>query len=141
MPQDTFVSSGASVKASLLFMQKFTLREQADFDTKMAAAQQETEARHAPEVSKRTKDLEAAIEQAKQERETDLRKALQKELHAYQNEIRQQIAREARALLKERFPYAIFLYEAEHVGITATGETDKVSNELVPNEFMPSDVE
>ena len=48
---------------------------------------------------------------------------------------------EARALLKKRFPYYIFLYEAEHVGITATGETDRVSNELVPNEYKPADIE
>jgi type I restriction enzyme M protein len=48
---------------------------------------------------------------------------------------------EARALLKERFPYPIFLYEADHVGITATGETDRVSNELVPNEYKPADIE
>ena len=38
---------------------------------------------------------------------------------------------EARALLKERFPYAVFLYEAEKVGITSTGEADQ--NELYPN--------
>ncbi|MGH9425324.1 MAG: N-6 DNA methylase, partial [Terriglobia bacterium] len=35
LPQDTFVSSGASVKASLLFMQKFTPKEQAAFDVSM----------------------------------------------------------------------------------------------------------
>ena len=46
-----------------------------------------------------------------------------------------------RALLKERFPYYIFLYEAEHVGITATGETDRVPNELVPNEYKPAAIE
>jgi type I restriction enzyme M protein len=31
---------------------------------------------------------------------------------------------EARALLRERFDYPIFLYDAAHVGITATGEPD-----------------
>ena len=45
-------------------------------------------------------------------------------------------AREARALLKERFDYPVFLYEAEKVGITATGEPD--ANELYPNANMPS---
>jgi len=40
-----------------------------------------------------------------------------------------------------RIPYPIFLYEAEHVGITATGETDRVPNELVPNEFKLADIE
>jgi type I restriction enzyme M protein len=53
----------------------------------------------------------------------------------------ERINSDSRTLLKERFPYPIFLYEAEHVGITATGETDNVPNELVPNEFKPPDVE
>jgi type I restriction enzyme M protein len=44
--------------------------------------------------------------------------------------------REARALLKERFGYPIFLYEAEKVGITATGEPD--ANELYPNDRLPA---
>lgn len=141
LPQDTFVSSGASVKASLLFMQKFSRKEQADFDAKMAAAEKETREKYAPEIGKRTQELQAAIEEAKQDRDANRRKAFQKELHNYQREIEERIEREARALLKERFPYPIFLYEAEHVGITATGETDRVPNELVPNELKPADVE
>jgi type I restriction enzyme M protein len=32
LPQETFFSSGASVKASLLFLQKFTAKEKAEFD-------------------------------------------------------------------------------------------------------------
>ena len=141
LPQDTFVSSGASVKASLLFMQKFTRKEQTDFEAKMAAAGEETREKYAPEIAKRTKDLEDAIEEAKKKRDADRRKTLQKELHDYRREIKERIKGEARALLKERFPYPIFLYEADHVGITATGETDRVPNELVPNEYKPADIE
>lgn len=141
LPQDTFVSSGASVKASLLFMQKFTRKEQTEFDAKMAAAEKETREKYAPEIVKRTRELQAAIEEAKQSRNTNRRKILQKELHDYRRKMERRIAAEARAHLKERFPYAVFLYDADHVGITATGETDRVPNELFPNEFKPSDVE
>ncbi|MBA4422660.1 MAG: N-6 DNA methylase [Syntrophus sp. (in: bacteria)] len=141
LPQDTFVSSGASVKASLLFLQKFTRREQTDFEAKMAAAGEETRDKYAPEIAKRTKDLEDAIEEAKKKRDADRRKSFQKELHNYHREIEERIKGEARALLKERFLYPIFLYEAEHVGITATGETDRVPNELVPNKYKPADIE
>ena len=45
------------------------------------------------------------------------------------------IAQEARGLLKERFDYPIFMYEAEKVGISATGEADQ--NELYPNDRQP----
>ena len=43
---------------------------------------------------------------------------------------------ETRSLLKERFDYPIFLYDAAHVGITATGEQD--TNELYPNAALPA---
>ncbi len=45
------------------------------------------------------------------------------------------VATETRTLLKERFPYPVFLYEAEKVGITATGDADQ--NELFPNDNEP----
>jgi type I restriction enzyme M protein len=141
LPQDTFVSSGASVKASLLFMQKFNRKEEADFNVKTAAAEKEMRANYAPEIAKRTQELQNAIAKAKEDRDADRRRTLQKELHDYKQEMDERIKRETRTLLKERFPYPIFLYEAEHVGITATGETNRVPNELVPTEFKPSDVE
>lgn len=141
LPQDTFVSSGASVKASLLFMQKFTQKEQVDFQSKIMAAEKETRDKYATETAKRTGELEEGIEDAKQKRDPDRRKALQKELQVYRKEIESKIREEARALLKERFPYYIFLYEAEYVGITATGETDRVPNELFQNEYKPSTIE
>ena len=49
------------------------------------------------------------------------------------------IAQEARGLLKERFDYPIFMYEAEKVGISATGEADQ--NELYPNDRQPPGLE
>ena len=71
LPQETFFSSGASVKASLLFMQKFTNKEQADFDTKHAKARAEVEAKHGTPSLKRLKPLEEAIAAAKEARDTD----------------------------------------------------------------------
>ena len=62
----------------------------------------------------------------------------QGELRDYLNRMIVTKTREARALLKERFDYPIFLYEVEKVGITATGEPD--TNELYPNERMPNGV-
>ena len=141
LPPETFISSGASVKASLLFMQKFTEEEQADFDTKKGAAERETRDKYAAEIAERTDALEAAIARAKKDKANDLRKVLQAELKQYQRDIEAKIRAEARALLKSRFPYPIFLYEAEHVGITATGETDGVPNELVPGDDKPEGIE
>ena len=138
LPQETFFSSGASVKASLLFMQKFTEPEQADFDAKQAEAGAEVKARYADAMAAETARIETAIAAAKEARDAEGRKALQKELADYQKRMAETIARETRALLKERFPYPIFLYDAQKVGITATGEQDQ--NELVPNDNQPPDI-
>lgn len=142
LPPETFVSSGASVKASLLFMQKFAREEQTDFNTKKAAAEQETREKYVPEIAERTGTLEAAIAEAQKDKAyTDRRKALKVELKQYQRETEAKIRTEARTLLKSRFPYPVFLYEAAHVGITATGETDHVPNELVPGDYTPEGME
>lgn len=141
LPPGTFISSGASVKASLLFMQKFTPEDQAAFDAKQTAAKQETREKYAPELAKRTGEFEAAIAEAKKGKDADLRKSLQAELKQYQRDTEAKIKAEARSLLKSRFPYPVFLYEAEHVGITATGETDRIPNELVPGNHKPAGIE
>jgi type I restriction enzyme M protein len=135
LPQQTFLSSGASVKASLLFMQRFTLREQNDFDAKEVRAKKEVAAKHADSIAEETGRLELTIAATKDAGE---RKVLQKELTDYQKRMNGEIAAESRALLKESFPYPIFLYEAERVGITATGDADH--NELVPNANRPWDL-
>jgi len=124
LPQETFYSAGASVKASLLFMQKFTEDESADFEAKRQAAIDETDEKYKDEVEAETARLKAEIKAAKQSRDADRRKAAQSELKQYEKRMADTKAAEARQLLKERFAYPVFLYDAEHVGITATGEAD-----------------
>ncbi len=138
LPQETFYSSGTSVKASLLFMQKFTEEEQARYNDEKERAQREIEAKYVPEVSAETERLETEIAEAKKARDAERRKTAQKELRGYKKAAEMNINAEARALLKERFDYPVFLYEAEKVGITATGEDDL--NELYPNDRTPGDI-
>jgi len=124
LPQETFYSSGATVKASLLFMQRFTDKEQADYDRKKAAADKDTRAKYAPEIQAEAARLEAAIDAAKVAKDAKKHKDAKAALAQYQRDMEARIQAEARALLKERFAYPIFLYEAQRVGITATGEPD-----------------
>lgn len=138
LPQETFNSSGASVKASLLFMQKFTEEEQADFDNKKQQALHEIRGMYAAEIAAETGRLEAVIEDAKSKRDAERRKSAQKELKEFEKRMEERIRTEARALLKERFSYPIFLYEAEKVGISATGEEDQ--NELYPGKNFPPEL-
>ncbi|VVB64469.1 Uncharacterised protein [uncultured archaeon] len=60
-------------------------------------------------------------------------------MKAIQKKIEENIPNESRQLLKERFDYPIFMYEAEKVGITATGDDDQ--NELYPNDNMPNSID
>jgi type I restriction enzyme M protein len=135
LPQETFFSSGASVKASLLFMQKFTEEEKARFDKIRAEAIAEVEAKYAEEIAKETARLQAEVDAAKAARNAQRRKEAQKALADYLAAMKTKKAREARQLLKERFDYPVFLYQAECVGISATGEADQ--NELYPNANCP----
>lgn len=128
LPQETFFSSGASVKASLLFLQKFSLEDQEKFNQLKMQTRAEIETKYAPIIE---------AEKAKETGEN--RKTSKKELAAYLKLMEATIIAEARALLKERFDYPIFMYEAEKVGITATGEPDQ--NELFPNTNQPQDCE
>jgi type I restriction enzyme M protein len=153
LPQETFYSSGASVKASLLFMDKFTGPEQADYDAKKKQARADVDTKHAPEIEAETQRLMAEIASAKadlqgarrakdKKTEAEARarvKAAQKELSDYLKAMEEQKTVESRALLKERFAYPVFMYEAEKVGLTATGEADQ--NELYPNDNQPPGLE
>ena len=139
LPQETFYSSGASVKASLLFLGKFTEKEQADYDKKRDAARKEIDAKYADEIAAETARLETAIEAAKKAKDRDAKKQAEADLRDYRKRLDDTKIREARALLKARFDYPIFLYEAEKVGITATGEPD--ANELYPNDRLPAGLE
>ncbi len=136
LPQESFISSGASVKCSLLFLQKFTEDKQKRFDEICAVAQAEVKARYASEIKREQARLETAIENAKKEKDAERRADLQQELKDYLKKMEERQTAEARQLLKERFNYPIFMYEAEKVGISATGEEDQ--NELYPNSNQPS---
>lgn len=139
LPQETFYSAKATVKASLLFLQKFTEEEKERFDRLRAEARAEVEARHADEIEAETARLEAVIEAAENVKDAETRNTARKELRDYRRRMDDVIRTESRALLRERFAYPVFLYEAETVGITATGEPD--ANELYPNDNVPPGVE
>jgi len=124
LPPETFVASGASVKTSLLFMQKFTEEEKSDYDEQLMKAQLEIEQKHAPRVREVRERLETEIAEAKTARDGERRKRAQAELAAFEKAEKLRQQKESRALHKERWDYPIFLYEADHVGITATGEDD-----------------
>ncbi|MEW6664344.1 MAG: N-6 DNA methylase [Thermodesulfobacteriota bacterium] len=179
LPQETFYSAGASVKASLLFMQKFSEEEAAGYQAKRQAAVAEVDAKYQPEMDAETARIQKRIDEAaeninranpptqaarKMMSEQEIKAAVdaaklaakrvpewksqmaeaKRELQAYEKQMSEIKTREARQLLKERFDYPVFLYDAQHVGITATGEQDVCELYLdeklgLPADFKPED--
>jgi type I restriction enzyme M protein len=158
LPQGVFKSAKADVKTSLLFVQKFTESEGEKFVLEKQRALEETQENHKvglerlaaviDEPNAKAADFlteqenpppeqrRAAAEAAKRKNEKlrERRAVAKRERSALQEEIRC----EARALLKERLDYPVFMYEATRVGVTTTGEDDL--NELYPNAKQPPGV-
>lgn len=144
LPQEAFNAAGATVKASLLFVQKFTDGEAIEYAKTRDAAIAETEAKYADEIAAETERLSNDIAQAKKAKDADRRKTAQAELKAYDKRMADLKTAESRALLRERFDYPIFLYDAKHIGITATGEPDSCElyeggNLVLPNGVSAAD--
>lgn len=140
LPDDTFKSSKASVKTSILFLQKYTAEEAERFRTAAAVAERETHVRLNKERGPQEKALTSKIEAAMKAKDKASAKALTAELKAYDAETERLETLGKRAHLKQAWNYPVFFYEAEHVGITATGDTD-TWNELYPNVKLPPGLE
>ena len=139
LPQEAFVSSGAGVKASLLFLQKFTEEEKQQFDETYNKAKAEIKAKYSDEIAAETERLEKTILKSRNDKKVETRKENQMLLRDYLKRMNEKMARESRQLLKNYLDYSIFVYEAEKVGISASGEDDQ--NELYPNDKQPEFIE
>ncbi len=122
-----------------LFLQKFTAAEAEQYAQTGKTARDEIAAKHAPTLAAELARIASALETAKAAKEKTRQKELAKEKTDLEKRHQEQVDRESRQLLKERFDYPVFLYEAEKVGLTATGEAD--ANELYPNDRLPAGVE
>ncbi len=130
LPQETFLSSGASVKCSILFVQKYTEDERENWTHLKETCEQH----HYNRNSIRFNELEEIIDYKKSKDEetakytADDKKTTRKEL----SELKSQIQSDAKSMAREKWDYPIFMAEPEFVGITSTGETgDNVANDLL----------
>lgn len=102
LPVETFVSSGASVKASVLFLRKYKKDESRRLERERSAA------------------IEDALERHQAERIILLEANASKKLLA---EFDAMIDEEALSSLKKALDYSVFFGHARRVGISATGGT------------------
>ena len=121
LPQDVFISSGATVKTSLVFFKKFSKKEQTQYEQIKNQAINEIEARHASELTEITQKLALRGKQALQKLEkTQLRKD--------KKQLEQKIQGEIKTIIKTRLDYEVPIANIKKAGITTTGQ--KGDNQL-----------
>lgn len=125
IPQDVFMAAGATVKPSLLFFKKFTEDESEEYNRIYIQASHEVESKYDEEMT----SIDAKL--AKRGKEA-LPKEEKKKLRTRKKELTALVEDETKALVKERFDYAIPIAEVQKAGISTTG--GKIENELVPLE-------
>ena len=115
IPQDVFIKAGATVKPSLVFMKKFTLEEQQQYDKCVQEAKEIVDNKYADEIASLESDL--------------AKKAItKKEYTAKVKIINAKKEVEIKPIVKEKFDYEIPIAKVEKAGITTTGA--KCENEL-----------
>ena len=119
IPQDVFIASGAMVKPSLVFLQKFSETELENYQSILEATKNEVEAKYSLKIQ----ELETKSKDRKMDK--DLKKLIQNEIKQFQN----QAELETKSLVKSKFNYTIPIVEVQKAGISSTGEI--IENELV----------
>jgi type I restriction enzyme M protein len=158
VPQEVFISAGATVKSSLVFLKKFTQEEETQYKQITQKVTLELKTKYEPEIiakeeihkniwhkiqAKRDyiKDVKS-IKTSKSEKDLQIMLAdmdiakLQKEhkeakasFDTWKKELDTQIQTEIKAEIKNRFSYALPIIQAESAGINSTGQ--KSQNDLL----------
>ncbi|TXI93814.1 MAG: DNA methyltransferase [Neisseriales bacterium] len=118
LPQDVFNSSGATVKTSLVFLKKFDIEEQEQYDEICIQAKLEVMTKYKAELDY----IDSELAKKGQEKLTTVEK---KKLQADRKLIENKIAEETLQLVKIRFDYQIPIAEIGDAGITTTGAQSK----------------
>ncbi|PZT48970.1 N-6 DNA methylase [Helicobacter valdiviensis] len=130
LPQETFTSSKASVKCSILFIQKFDEDSLNQWNSLLENHKNILRDDHKEKLQK----LEEIISYRKQKGEKQAKFSAEDKKQAKKElkDLEEKIAKNAWQNAKNDFNYPIFMAEAEAVGITSTGETgENIPNELV----------
>lgn len=120
LPKETFKSTSADVRTSVVILQRFTEKEQSRHDELLLKCGLEARASLASSL-----DTSLASVAPTNER-------LRRRVHDAHE---QEVATAAKRHYWEHRTESVFMYEAQHVGITATGEP--TTNELYPNAHQP----
>ncbi len=117
IPQDVFISAGATVKSSLVFLKKFTEEEETQYQQIVTEVTTVIDEKYQTEKA----ELSQQIKEAK----GDAKKALKKQ----EKELSEKIHAEIKAEVKRCFDYEFPIVRVEKAGISSTGQV--IENELL----------
>jgi type I restriction enzyme M protein len=125
MPQDIFISSGATVKTSLVFLKKFTQEEAKEYETIKKEVTKDIKVKYAKDIDPIKEVLKLRGKEALSAADKKIKKTELKELETKRdNEIKE--------IIKQKFDYEIPISDIKKAGITTTGaETDNELHELL----------
>ena len=134
IPEDVFIRSGANVKPSLLFFQKFTNEEQEQYNSICLESIAEVKSNYETEIETINIELSKRGKGA-------LDKVAKKELKDRLKEIEREVETKSKKLVKDRFNYEISIAGVKKAGISTTGAA--IENELIPleEEFLGKEKE
>ncbi len=115
LPQDVFISSGATVKTSLVFFKKFTNEESKQYEKIKNKAEVATDDKFFDEIEKIEGQLKLKGTEAKNKEE---KKALKNQFKKIEVKKQQEI----KAIIKNEFDYEIPIADIKQAGITTTGK-------------------
>jgi type I restriction enzyme M protein len=118
LPQEIFISSGATVKTSLVFLKKFTADEKVQYESIKEKAIKEITAKYQKELD----DIEEKLSLKGKEA---LNKDEKKELKQRQTELNNLINTELKEQIKQKFDYQIPIADIKKAGINSTGGKDE----------------
>jgi len=121
LPQDIFISSGATVKTSLVFFKKFTEQEAREYKSIKERVTQEIEDEFYDDINPIEEQLKLRGKEAPS-------KEAKKELRAKLKELNTQKETQIKEAIKEQFDYQIPIADIKKAGISTTGAV--TDNEL-----------
>ena len=122
VPPEVFVSTGATVKTSLLFLRKFTDSEAKAWKQTTTTARAESVARHEKEKLALTTERDTIkTTRGTTEKDRETRKQRLKEITAALKKIEEAINTETRAEVKRCLDHEVPVAQVELAGLTATG--------------------
>jgi type I restriction enzyme M protein len=123
IPSDVFIASGATVKPSLVFLQKFTEEEEDNYEEIKSKISKEMDEKYKFETEKLNLEIKSLKGEDKKIKVTELKTLLVR------------IIDDTKQAIKNEFNYQIPIVEVEKAGITTTGQVCENELEYVVKEW------